>query len=229
MGSIIAMVAVVTVVAGVATVATNSLHKVFSSATPKEANLLKLLAEWRSQLSPKRTALTLLKAGELDLMAYTVKEDRSLLRAKHRSVGTLLTIYDEPIAHYVYQKFPRAKVQTVLYLVQGKRHEYVFSQSDENCIVSIDGQQRYSLASNKLTDIQTKQPIASRLVQRDDQSVHIDTAQGKTIGILYAQGGGSQTALRALEFVDVDSDEHQRILELMTYDYLLTNNLTASS
>lgn len=227
MGSVLAMIAVVTVVAGVATVTTNKLHQAFSSATPKAKTLRELLTQWRERLSEKRADLTKLKVAELDLLSYEVTRELKLLSGRNRDVGYFNTIYKEPVGYYVRQRYPKAKSPHALTLVQTQRFEIVYRQVAGVVTVDIDGAARFRLSdAGELTDL-TGAPRAARTLQRDERTLHVDTAAGKTLGILHRAGGGNRTALRAFEFVDVDDDVELLLLTVLTYDYLLSQNLSA--
>jgi len=139
MGSIIAMVAVVTIVAGIATATTKQLHSVFTGGTPKESQLKSLLAGWKEDLRQARADLIKLKEEELDLLGQLPVVDRKFLKAKNRDVGRIQTIYQENVAVFIQQKFPKAKVDTNLILVQTKSAEYVFRQQGPDVFMTFNG------------------------------------------------------------------------------------------
>ncbi len=224
MGSIIAMVAVVTIVAGIATVTTKQLHSVFSGGTPKADQLKSMLAAWRAELTEERTALIKLKDEELDLLAQKPASDGKFLKAKHRSVGRIQTIYQENVAVFIYQQFPKAKIDTSLILIQTKSAEYVFRQQGIDTFVSIDGSPEGILRSNKFIPAGGSDALAKLEEQPDQRTVHIDK-HDRTLGILLIAGIGNQVVPRAFEFVDVQSEEDRTMLEMLSFYYLLNQNL----
>ena len=224
MGSIIAMVAVVTIVAGIATVTTKQLHSVFSGGTPKADQLKSMLAAWREELTEERTSLIKLKDEELDLLAQKPASDRNFLKAKNRQVGRIQTIYQENVAVFIYQQFPKAKVETNLILIQTKGSEYVFRQQGTDTFVSIDGLPEGILRMNEFIPAGASTPQASFEEQPDQRTVHVDRNQ-RTLGILLIAGLGNQVVPRAFEFVDVKSQEERTMLELLSFYYLLNENI----
>ena len=224
MGSILAMVAVVTIVAGIATVTTKQLHSVFSGGTPKADQLKSMLSVWRGELTEERTALIKLKDEELDLLAQKPSFDRKFLKAKHRSVGRIQTIYQENVAVFIYQKFPKAKIETSLLLIQTGSSEYVCNRQGQDVFVSIDGSPEGILLNNEFTLAGSSTPLARFEAQPDQRTVHVDK-KDRTLGILLIAGIGNQVVPRAFEFVDVHDQEDRSMLELLSFYYLLSQNL----
>ncbi|MFK8055008.1 MAG: hypothetical protein AB8F78_02710 [Saprospiraceae bacterium] len=224
MGSIIAMVAVVTIVAGIATVTTKQLHSVFSGGTPKDTQLKSLLAKWREELVPERTELISLKDEELDLLGQKPAVDRKLLKAKNRTAGRIQTIYQENVAVFISQAFPKAKVDTNLILIQTKGAEYVFRKQGLDVFVAINGSPEGILRGDEFTPAGTSTPTARLETQPDQRTVHAD-AGNRTLGILLVAGIGNQVVPRAFEFVDIQSVADRSMLETLTFYYLVTQNL----
>lgn len=224
MGSIIAMVAVVTIVAGIATVTTKQLHSVFTGGTPKDNQLKELLAAWRTDLNDEREALIKLKSEELDLLGQQPSLDRKFLKAKNREVGRIQTIYQENVAVFVSQNFPRAKVDTSLILVQTKDSEYIYRKQGIDTFVSINGSPEGILRGDEFIPAGKMKGTARLEAQPDQRTVHADM-DGRTLGILLVSGIGNQVVPRAFEFVDIKSTADRTMLETLTFYYLITQNL----
>jgi len=224
MGSIIAMVAVVTIVAGIATVTTKQLHSVFSGGTPKDTQLKALLAKWREELSEERNELISLKDEELDLLGQQPAIDRRLLKAKNRKAGRIQTIYQENVAVFIAQQFPKAKIETNLILVQTKGHDYVFRKQGLDTFVAINGSPEGILRGNEFTPAGASDALARLEAQPDERTVHADK-ENRTLGILLVAGVGNQVVPRAFEFVDIQSSADRTMLEVLTFYYLITQNL----
>ncbi len=226
-GSFIAMAAVVTVVAGIATVTTQKVHAMLSSGEPKDKGLQAMVKDWRGELRDGRSGLTKLKRAELDLLALEPVVDAKLLKGKHRTAGTLQSVYREALGYFVRQNFPRAKRAYQITYLTTATHEYVFTLRGTETHVTLDGQPYGVIEKGALTSA-GKVGIAAQLVhQRDGRTVHIDRGED-TLGILLRPGVRAQLVPRAFEFVDVNTDTERQILELMTYHYLLTENLPAA-
>jgi len=217
-------VAVVTIVAGIATATTKQLHSVFTGGTPKETQLKALLAGWKEDLSEERNALIKLKEEELDLLGQVPSVDRKFLKAKHRDVGRIQTIYQENVAVFIHQKFPKAKVDTSLILVQTKTSEYVFREQGQDTFVAINGSPEGILRNNEFTPAGKSSSSARMVAQPDNRTVHIDKGD-RTLGILLVSGVGNQVVPRAFEFVDLKSAEDRTTLESLSYYYLITQNI----
>lgn len=224
MGSIIAMVAVVTVIAGIATATTKQLHSVFSGGTPKEAQLKAMLAGWREDLREERSTLIKLKEEELDLLGQLPVVDRKFLRAKNRSVGRLQTIYQENVAVFIEQTFPKAKVDTSLTLVQTKDTEYVFRKQGQDVFIAINGSPEGILRGEEFIPAGSSDVSARLVAQPDNRTVHVDK-DNRTLGILLIAGVSNQVVPRAFEFVDVKSSADRTMLETLSFYYQITQNL----
>ncbi len=218
------MVAVVTIVAGIATVTTKQLHSVFSGGTPKSDQLKSMLTRWRGELTEERAALIKLKDEELDLLAQKPSTDRKFLKAKNRTVGRIQTIYQENVAVFIYQQFPKAKTETSLILIQTSSSEYVFSRQGQDVFVSIDGSPEGILQRNEFTPAGESKPLAKFEEQPDQRTVHVDK-NDRTLGILLIAGVGNQVVPRAFEFVDMQNPEDRTMLEMLSFYYLLSQNL----
>ncbi len=225
-GSIVAMAAIVTVVAGIATVTTQKLHAMLSTAEPKDKGLQTLVKDWRSILKDNRGGLTKLKRAELDLLALEPAVDAKLLKAKYRTVGTLQSVYREPLGYWVKQEFPKAKRAFRLTYLSTAAHEYVFTLRGSETHVTLDGQPFGVIERGNLTLAGQVQPVVKLVPQRDGRTVHVDSGD-ETLGILLRPGVRAQLVPRAFEFVDVNTDAERQLLELITYHYILTENLHA--
>ena len=225
-GSIIAMVALVSVIAGVATVTTQKVHGMLTAGDPKEKGLQALVKEWRAGLETHRSKLTKLKRAELDLLALDPAVDGRLLRAKHRTAGAIQSIYAEPVGYFVTQDFPRAKRPHRLTLVATADGDYVYTRRGEETHVSVAGRPFGVIERGALVPAGKVEPVARLLPQSDGRTVHVDT-DARTIGILLRPGTRAQVVPRAFEFVDIHTDPERRLLEVLTYHYLLTENLPA--
>lgn len=223
-GSVVAMVALVTVIAGVATVTTQKVHGMLTAGDPNEKGLQALVKEWREGLEARRGKLTKLKRAELDLLALDPSVDAKLLRAKHRTAGAIESIYAEPVAFFVTQEFPRAKRPHRLTLVGTCDGDFVYTQRGEEIHVSVAGRPFGVIERGALIPAGKVEPVARLLPQSDGRTVHVDT-DDRTIGILLRPGTRAQVVPRAFEFVDVHTDAERRLLEVMVYHYLLTENL----
>jgi len=218
------MVAVVTVIAGIATATTKQIHSVFSGGTPKDAQLKALLKAWREDLREVRGELIRLKDEELDLLGQVPAVDRKFLKAKNRDVGRIQTIYQENVAVFIAQKYPKAKIPTSLTLVQTKDAEYVFRQQGQDVFVTINGSPEGILRGEEFIPADKSTAIASLEAQPDARTVHADM-ENHTLGILLVAGLSSQVVPRAFEFVDVKSAADRTMLETLTFYYLITYNL----
>ncbi len=225
MGSILAMAAVVAVVAGVATVATSKLHNIFTGGAPNVAGLQKLVDDWRSKLRDAQPDLLRLKDKELDLLGAKLAPERSLLKGSNREAGYIQTVYKENIAHYVRQQYPRAKTGTELSLIQTKTAEIVYRTAGAERFVTLNGKPFGVMDNDVLRSQLGEEELARRVPQRDGRTIHID-AKGKTLAIAVIGGLGQADAPRLYEFVDVDSDRERLLLEVMSFDFLLSQNLT---
>ncbi len=225
-GSIVAMAAIVTVVAGIATVTTQKVHAMFSGGEPKDKGLQAMLKDWRGELKKDRSGLTKLKRAELDLLALEPVIEPKLLRAKHRKVGTIQSVYREPLGYWVRQEFPRAKRPYAMTYLTTATHEYVYTLRGTETHVTLDGEPYGVIEQGRLTLAGRAEATARLVPQRDGRTVHVDRGEA-TLGILLKPGVRAQLVPRAFEFVDVNTDEERQVLELMTYHYLLTENLPA--
>ena len=225
-GSVIAMVALVSVIAGVATVTTQKVHGMLTAGDPKEKGLQALVRDWRAGIEERRAKLTKLKRAELDLLALNPSTDAKLLRAKHRTAGAIESIYGEPVGYYVTQDFPRAKRPHRLTLVATADGDYVYTLRGAETHVAVAGRAFGVIEQGALVPAGKVTPVARLLPQSDGRTVHVDT-DARTIGILLRPGTRAQVVPRAFEFVDIHTDQERRLLEVMTYHYLLTENLPA--
>ena len=223
-GSVIAMVALVSVIAGVAAVTTQKVHGMLTAGDPKEKGLQGLVKEWRAGLEGRRGKLTKLKRAELDLLALDPVSEPKLLKAKHRTAGAIQSIYAEPVGYFVTQDFPRAKRPHRLTLVATADGDYVYTRRGDETHVSVAGRPFGVIERGALVPAGKVEAVARLLPQSDGRTVHVDT-DARTIGILLRPGTRAQVVPRAFEFVDVNTDAERRLLEVMTYHYLLTENL----
>ena len=223
-GSVVAMVAIVSVIAGVATVTTQKVQGMLAAGDPKDKGLQALLKEWRAGLADQRAALMKLKRAELDLLALHPNVDAKLLRAKHRTAGAIESIYAEPVGYFVTQGFPRAKRPHRLTLVATADGDYVYTQRGDETHVTVAGRAFGVIERGALTPAGKAEPTVRLLPQSDGRTVHVDTP-ARTVGILLRPEARAQVVPRAFEFVDVNTDAERRLLEVMTYYYLLTENL----
>ena len=223
-GSVIAMVALVSVIAGVATVTTQKVHGMLSAGDPKEKGLQALVKDWRAGIEERRSKLTKLKRAELDLLALNPVADAKLLKAKNRTAGAIQSIYAEPVGYFVTQAFPKAKRPHRLTLVATADGDYVYTRRGEETHVSVAGRPFGVIERGALVPAGKVEAVARLLPQSDGRTVHVDT-DARTIGILLRPGTRAQVVPRAFEFVDINTDAERRLLEVMTYHYLLTENL----
>ena len=223
-GSIVAMVAIVSVIAGVATVTTQKVQGMLAVGNPKDKGLQSLLKDWRAGLAERRAKLTKLKRAELDLLALHPKVDAKLMKAKHRTAGAIESIYAEPVGYFVTQAFPRAKRPLRLTLVATADGDYVYTQRGDETHVTVAGRAFGVIEAGALVPAGKVEPAARLLPQSDRRTVHVDTPT-RTVGILLRPEARAQVVPRAFEFVDVNTDAERRLLEVMTYYYLLTENL----
>ena len=219
MGSILAMAAVVSVVAGIAVVTTSKLHDLFGGGTPKDKKLASLADEWRLGLREQRASLSKLKTEELDLLGQELLYERKLLKSRNREAGSIVTIYKEPVAVFVTEDFPKAKVPMRLTLVQTPTSEYLFRQEGATWRVSIDKAPPLVLRDGELTRADSA-AVAKRIRMRDGRTLHVDRGE-RTLAILLEKGVSKKVAPRAFEFVDVREDGDRNLLEVLTFDYLL--------
>ena len=224
MGSVLAMVAVVTVVAGIVTVTTKQLHGVFSGGTPKDGKLHDLLVAWRSDLQPQREQLIVLKQEELDLLAQKPDTTARLLKARNRITGFLQTIYQENIAVFVRQSFPKASIPTELLLIQTKTNEDIYRQQGDQVFISINGTPEGILLRDEFIPAGAAQPTLKLVAQSDRRTVHLDAGE-RTLAILLIPEASRQVVPRAFEFVDLQNQGDRMMLEALSFYYLVSQNL----
>lgn len=220
------MVAIVTVVAGLATVTTNKVHRALTSGTPKPRALQTTLDKWRLVLRERRGELRPLKPSEMDLLAQAREPDAKLLAGRHRDAGYLRTIYQERVAQFVRERYPRAKVPTGLTLIQTTDREYVYKENGDAVFVTVDGGPAGVMRGDTLYAPGGETPRARLVEQSDGKTVHLDVGE-RTLAILLRPGSSRAIEPRAFQFVDLREQGDRELVEAMGFHFLLAENPAA--